>query len=31
LKVGIFVHPKRPKIPVYEIVKIIQSSGASFK
>jgi len=30
LKFGIFVHPKRPKIPVNEIVRVIQSNGVSY-
>jgi hypothetical protein len=30
LKFGIFVHPKRPKIPVDKILKRIKSTGASY-
>lgn len=29
LKFGIFVHPKRPKIPVKEILKVVRSAGVS--
>jgi hypothetical protein len=29
LKFGIFVHPKRPKIPVNEIQKVVRSAGVS--
>jgi len=30
LKFGIFVHPKRPKVPVNEIVRVIQSNRVSY-
>jgi NAD kinase len=30
LKVGIFVHPKRPKIPVNKIVNVIRSNGVHY-
>jgi NAD+ kinase len=30
LKVGIFVHPKRPKIPVNKIVNVTQGNGISY-
>jgi NAD+ kinase len=30
LKFGIFVHPKRPKVPVDKILKRIKSAGASY-
>jgi NAD kinase len=30
LKFGIFVHPKRPKVPVDKILKHIESAGASY-
>jgi NAD+ kinase len=30
LKVGVFVHPNRPKIPLNKIVRAIQSNGVSY-
>jgi NAD+ kinase len=30
LKFGIFVHPKRPKVPIYKIINRIKYAGASY-